>query len=173
MLDLFDKLQRLSEIGRPSREKQELINVSEVFYIWDIVVNKYDILESIQIEANYINDKDLFIICNKMIDVLNSGIKELEALLRDYDIPFPERPPLQSKVMANNEDIKDRFVYVSMYEGLQSFFPILGSGFMNSTSPKIRKIMQDHLILTMGLHNLLVEYGKIKGYLPQAPMYRP
>lgn len=173
MLNLFDKLQRLSEMGRSSREKQELINVNEVFYIWDIVVNKYDILETIQIEAKYIHDKDLALLNGKMTSILTSGIEELEKLLHEYDIPFPERPPLQAKTTANVEDIRDRYIFTSMYESIHSFFPILGSAFMNSTSPKIRRILQDHLLLTMDFHNLLVEYGKLKGYLPQAPAYRP
>ena len=44
---------------------------------------------------------------------------------------------------------------------------------MQSTTPDVRKGLKEHLLLTIELQEMLVEYGKLKGYLNQPPVYRP
>ena len=47
MVDIMDKVQKITEINKSTREKQEFINVSEVFYVWDILVTKLDIKQTV------------------------------------------------------------------------------------------------------------------------------
>ncbi|ATW23631.1 hypothetical protein [Candidatus Formimonas warabiya] len=173
MVDIMDKLQKIGEIGKSPREKQRLINVNEVFYVWDILVTKLDIMETIGIMENFIEDIDLKFITGQLVKVLRSGIDEMEKLMKNYNIPFPIQPPAGSNLAVNWEGYSDRYIYISIFEGIQSFFPILSSGFMNSTSPKVRKAFKEHLLLTMELQELIVEYGKLKGFLNEPPVYRP
>jgi len=49
MVDFMDKIQKIREIGKSAKDKQGLINVSEAFYAWDIMVTKLDILENVHI----------------------------------------------------------------------------------------------------------------------------
>ncbi len=172
MVDIMDKLHMISEIGKSTKEKQELVNVSEVFYIWDILVTKQDIMETIQINGNFINDMDLKYIADQLIKGLQSGIADMEKLMKDYGIPFPMQPPAGSTSAVNLEHISDRFIYDSILEGIQSFFPILSQGFMNSTSPKVRKAFKNHLLLTLELQEQIVEYGKLKGFINLPPVFR-
>jgi spore coat protein CotF len=146
-MDVMDKIQKISEIGKSTREKQKMINVSEVFYVWDILVTKLDILDTMNIVKNYIKDSDLKYISNQLVEGLNSGL------------PFPVRPPVGSNTTVDLESFTDRYIYQNIFEGIQSFFPILSSGFMNSTSPKVRKAFKNHLLLTIELQELIVEYG--------------
>ncbi|AGL01087.1 hypothetical protein [Desulfoscipio gibsoniae] len=170
-MDIMDKIQRLKEIGKSQKEKQKYINVSEVFYVWDILVAKLDIMESVQIIENFTNDKDLKFIISRVVDVLQSGIVDMEAIMKSYGIPFPTRPPAGINTTTILEIVTDYNVYQTLFESIQSFFPILASGFMQSTSPRVRKAIKNHLLVTMELHELLVEYGKIKGYLNLPPVY--
>ena len=172
MVDILDKVQKVTDIGKSTQKKQSMLNVSEVFYVWDILVTKLDILDTMQIVDNYIESKDLKYIAGKLVEGLEEGIKEMEKLMSDYAIPFPIRPPAGSNTSVDLEHFTDRYIYENIYEGIQSFFPILSSGFMNSTSPKIRKAFKTHLLLTIELQELIVEYGKIKGFLDDPPVYR-
>lgn len=43
MPDILDKIQQLTEIGYSTADKQRMINVNEVFYIWYIRVAELDI----------------------------------------------------------------------------------------------------------------------------------
>lgn len=173
MVDLLDKWQKITELGKPVREKQNLVNVSEVFYIWDILLTKLDIMETIQIIENLIDDTDLKYIKGQVVKGLQTGITEMEKLMNDYGIPFPLRPPAGSNSPACLECITDRYIYNVLFEAIQAFFPILSSGFMNSTSPKVRKAFKSHLLLTLELQELIVEYGKLKGFLNEPPVYKP
>lgn len=173
MVDILDKVQKIADIGKSTEEKQSVLNVSEVFYIWDIMVAKLDILDTMQIFNNYIEGKDLKYIAGKLVDGLETGVKDMEKLMNEYGIPFPIRPPAGSNTSVDMEHFTDRYIYNNIFEGIQSFFPILGSGFMNSTSPKVRKAFKNHLLLTIELQEIIVEYGKIKGFLNEPPTYRP
>ena len=166
-----EKIQRLSELNKSPEEKQALINVSEVFYVWDILVMKMDILQTVSIMENFIGDVDLRFIAAQFSKGLTVGIQYMEDIMKDYGIPFPVRPPVGSNTNNNMEDFSDKLIYEGLFEGVQSFFFVLASGYMNSTSPKIRKAIKDHLLLTMQLQELIVEYGKIKGFLNEPPVY--
>jgi len=172
MVDIMDKLHQITEIGKSTKQKQKLINVSEVFYVWDILVTKLDIKDNMQIFENMIQDNDLKFIAGQLVKGLETGIIDMERLMNDYGIPFPIRPPAGSNSTINLEHVTDRDIYTSILEGIQTFFPILSSGFMNSTSPKVRKAFKNHLTVTIELQELIVEYGKLKGFLNEPPVYR-
>ncbi|WP_027364828.1 hypothetical protein [Desulfotruncus alcoholivorax] len=171
MVDIMDKIQNIKEIGKSTREKQQFISVSEIFNIWDIMVAKLDQLESIQIIENFIDDVDLRYISGKIVAALQTGINHMEQIMDNYGVPFPARPPAGVNTPIKMEYINDRDIYQSLYESIQSFFPILAAGYMQSTTPKIIKAIKNHMLLTMELHELLVEYGKFKGYLNLPPNY--
>ncbi|WP_245561103.1 DUF3231 family protein [Desulfoscipio gibsoniae] len=173
IVDLMDKVQKVADMGKSTKEKQRIINVVEVFYIWDVLVSKLDALETLQIFEHMIEDNDLIIIKNKVKEGLVVGIEDMEALMRDYDLPFPMRPPADVSSTVHIESISDRDIFQMFYEVIAAFFPILGIGFMQSTTPDVRKGLKNHLILTIELQEMLVEYGKLKGFLNQPPVYRP
>ncbi|MEW5953844.1 MAG: hypothetical protein AB1815_08950 [Bacillota bacterium] len=173
MVDVMDKVQKLTEIGKSIRDKQRVINVNEVFYVWDILVTKLDIMETVQISENFIDDNDLKYIAGILADGLQTGIADMERLLNDYGIPFPVRPPAGNNTAVNIEFIKDKDIYYGLFEGIQALFPILASGFMNSTTPVVRKAFKNHLLLSMEILETIVEYGKLKGFLDTPPVYRP
>lgn len=172
-MDLMDKYQKIADIGKSTREKQRIINVVEVFYIWDVLVTKLDALETIQIFEHMIEDNDLKIIKNKVKEGLIVGVDDMEVLMRDYDLPFPIMPPKDVSSTVHLEVIDDRDIFQMLYEVIAAFFPVLGTGFMQSTTPEVRKGLKKHLLLTMELQEMLVEYGKLKGFLYQPPVYRP
>lgn len=172
MIDIMDKVQKVTNLGKSPREKQKLINVNEVFYIWDILVTKLDILETIEMFENFIDDYDLKLINAKVRNIIVAGIKDMEDLMAEYALPFPERPPADIRITTNLEQVTEKYIYRSLYESIQAFFFILASGFMNSNNPHVMKVIKEHLHLTLELQEILVEYGKIKGMLNLPPLYR-
>lgn len=172
-MDVMDKLQNVTNLGKTVREKQKIINVSEAFYIWDILVVKLDILETIQILENFIEDTDLELLNGQVSNGITTGIRDMEKLMEDYGMPFPDRPPAGKNAIVSVEQFTDRYIFQALFESVQAFFPILAGGFMNSTTPQIRKAIKNHLLLTIELQELMVEYGKLKGFLWEPPVYRP
>ncbi|KAF1084155.1 hypothetical protein SPSYN_02559 [Sporotomaculum syntrophicum] len=171
MVDVMDKIQKIREIGKSTKERQQYINVSEVFYVWDVLVTKSDIMECIQVTGNFAEDKDLRLIIDKVTAVIKEGMASMESIMSNYGIPFPSRPPAAINTTAKLEHITDRFVYQTLFIGIQSFFHILAGAFMQSTSPIVGKTFKNHLITTMEVHEILIEYGRLKGYLNIPPTY--
>lgn len=171
-MDIMDKLQNITNLGKTTREKQRIINVVEVFYVWDILVTKLDILETIQIFENFIEDSDLKIINVQVTNGITTGIRDMEVLMSDYGLPFPVRPPAGKNTTVSLEQVTDRDIYQTLFEAVQAFFPLMSAGFMNSTTPQIRKAIKNHLLITIELQELMVEYGKLKGFINEPPVYR-
>ncbi len=169
----MDKLQKIANIGKSTKEKQSVISVVEVFYVWDILVTKLDIMEAVQIFQNMIEDDDLKFVNRQVANTLSSGIMDMERIMRDYDLPFPPRPPAAVNSTVRLENITDRDIFQMLYEAIQAFFPILGIGFMQSTTPDVRKAIKEHLLITIEMQEILVEYGKLKNFLYMPPVYRP
>lgn len=169
----MDKLKKVTDLGKSTREKQSVINVVEVFYIWDVLVTKLDALETLQVFEHMIQDMDLKVIKNKVKDGLLTGIDDMEVIMREYDLPFPMRPPVDVSSTVQVGGVSDKDIFQMLYEVIAAFFPILGIGFMQSTTPDVRKSLKKHLLLTIELQEMMVEYGKIKGFLDQPPVYRP
>lgn len=170
-MDIMDKVQKLSEIGMSAKDKQGLINVSEAFYAWDIMVTKLDILDTLHILQNFIDDIDLRLISNQVIAALKSGIKGMEKIMDRYGVPFPIRPSVGSKTTMTMEYYTDRYIFHNLHESILAFFPVLAQGYMQSTVPYAKKEFKKHLTTTMELHEELIEYGKLKGFLNEPPVY--
>jgi hypothetical protein len=172
MVDIMDKIQKITEIGKSTDEKRKGINISAVFYIWDTLVLKYDFLETIGILRNFIEGNDLKFVVGQVEKSLRGGVESMEGLMEDYGIPQPIRPPADNRTTVKLEHFTDRFIFEGIFEGFQSFFPVLAHGFMNSTSPKARKALKDHLLKAMEVQDLVIEYGKLKGFIHEPPDYK-
>lgn len=171
MVDIMDKIQSIKELCKSTKEKQRYIYVSEVFYVWDIMVAKLDMLENIQIINGFIDDVDLRNISGQVVYALQTGIDHMEEIMTDYGVPFPVRPPAGIKTTIKLEHMTDKQIYQVLFETIQSFFPMLAEGYMQSSSPKVLKGLKKHLLSTMEVHELLIEYGKLKGYFNLPPVY--
>lgn len=164
--------QKISEIGKEPSQKQQEISVSEVWHLHGHLIMRYDVLETTNIIGNYAQSPDLKLLLSKGTTVLEAQVKTLETLMKEYDIPLPERPPYGSKSTANVEIINDRYIFRRIYRGIQSFIPIHAGAFTQSTLPKIREQFKTFLMEEIELFNMLVEYGKIKGFEEVPPKYR-
>lgn len=91
----------------------------------------------------------------------------------EYGIPLPKRPPADVNSPTGVEVATDRFIFERLFIGIQSFLPIHMSSFAQSTSPKIRELFKKSLYEEVEIYDKLYEYGKLKNWLDQAPLYRP
>jgi len=46
---MIEKIQHVSDIGKSTRDKQKDIFVSEVWHIWDILIERYSVINTTQI----------------------------------------------------------------------------------------------------------------------------
>lgn len=172
-MKIAEQIQRLTELGMSTRDKQRNINVSEVFHLWNHLAQRYHVIYTTDTLEAFARDEDLKLILDAGKKSLGKHTEILEKEMLEYGIPLPVRPPKQTQTTINMEQISDRYIYRRILRGIQSFLPTHTMAFVHSTSPKIRELFMTFLIEEMKMYDKYLEYGKIKGYLVLPPIYRP
>lgn len=172
MVDILKTVQQISQIGMSTKEKQSRINVSEVWYTWDILQVKYDAIEIANILKNMARDKDLQVVINVLLKLYKQVAKEMEIILKEYAVVMPERPPERAESVLNVEIISDRYIFNTMYEIVQGILPVATTSYSRAISPEIRNHFRKTLFLNIDVFEKLIEYGKLKGYLVKPPVYK-
>jgi len=171
-MKIIKNLQKLSESTMSTGEKQNNINVSEVFHIWNHLVQRYSVIHLTDFLESFANDQDLKIILNAGKRTLGKHVSVLEKEMMTYGIPLPNRPPKYTKATVNIEAITDRFIFRRVFRGIQSFLPTHTMAIIHSTSPKIRELFLTFFMEELKLYDGLVEYGKLKTYELKPPVYK-
>jgi hypothetical protein len=164
--------QELKELGMSTRDKQREINVSEVYHLWNHLVQRYNVIYVTEILETYVRDDDLLMILHLGKKTLYKNVKVLEKEMLEYGIPLPIRPPKQTPKTINLEQISDRYIFRRILRGIQSFLPTHIMAFVHSSSPKIRDLFMEYMIEEMKLYDKFLEYGKIKSYEIKPPAYK-
>ncbi len=163
---------KAGNIGKAVVQKQKEISVSEVWHIQGHLSMRYKVLENTNILKNFAQDPDLNVILDQGVKVLQEQIKTLDGMMKEYGIPFPIKPPYESKSNADIEIFTDRYIFRRILMGIQSFIPIHATAFTQSTLPEIREQFKSFLLQEIDLFDKLVEYGKLKGFEVMPPKYR-
>lgn len=171
-MKISKQIQKIAELGMSTIEKQHNINVSEVFHLWNHLVQRYNVLHTTHILESFARDEDLKLILAFGTKTLSRHITVLEKEMLAYGIPLPVRQPKQTETTANMEQITDRYIFRRILRGIQGFLPTHTMAFIHTTSPKIRELFMSFLIEEMKLYDKYLEYGKIKGYEIIPPTYK-
>lgn len=172
-MKLLQQLQKLNELGLSTADKQHQINVSEVFHLWNHLVQRYYVISVTNILETYAKDNEFKIILGVGRNSINEHINILEKEMMSYGIPLPIRHPKQTNITSNLEQISDRYIFRRILRGIQLFLPTHTMAFVHSTSPKIRELFMFFLVEEMKIYDRMVEYGKLKGYTVNPPTYKP
>lgn len=172
-MKIFEQIQKLTEVGMSTSEKQKTINVSEVFHLWNHLVQRYNVIYLTDTMRNYVRDDDLKIILDFGRNTLGSHVTILEKEMVEYGIPLPIRPPKQTHTTENMEQFSDRYIFRRILRGIQSALHNHTTAFIHSTSPKIRELFMSFLVEEMKLYDKFIEYGKLKSYDTLPPVYKP
>ncbi|MCW3491642.1 DUF3231 family protein [Dethiobacter alkaliphilus] len=165
-------LQKINELTMTTQEKQANINVSEVFHLWNHLVQRYGIINNSNMLSVFAKDDELKLILKLGQKTLDSNITLLEKEMNNYAIPLPNRPPKLAQTKVSSELISDRYIFRRIFRGIQSVLFTHTLAFTHSTSPKIRELFMSFLIEEMKIYDKFMEYGKIKGYEIKPPTYR-
>lgn len=172
-MKILEQFQKIAELGMSTKDKQSNINVSEVFHLWNHLVQRYNVIYLTETFEMFAKDADLKAVLNAGKKALNTHVTVLEKEMITYGIPLPVRPPKQTQATANLEEISDRHIFRRILRGIQSFLPTHTAAFVHSTSPKIRELFMSFLIEEMKLYDRFMEYGKMKAYEIMPPAYKP
>lgn len=172
-MKIFKYIGKIFEMDKSLRDKQRTINVSEVYHLWNHLMQRYNVIYVTNLLNSFVKDDDLKLVLNFGNKTLTKHTKLLEKELLNYGIPLPLMPPKQTQKTVNCELISDRQIYRRILRGIQAFLPVHTMAFIHSTSPKLRDLFMSFMGEEMKIYDEYLEYGKIKDYLIRPPVYRP
>ncbi len=163
---------RISELAKSTKDRQKTINTSEVYHLWNHLMQRYNIIYVTDLLENFVKDEDFKLILNTGSKVLSKHVQLLEKEMLNYGIPLPNRPPKETQRTVSLELISDSLIFRRVLRGIQAFLPVHTMAFIHSTSPKLRELFMSFMIEEMKVYDKFIEYGKMKEYLFKPPLYR-
>jgi len=165
-------LQNLNQLGKSSEKLSESITAIEAGYIWSTLLIKYQIIQRTQIYINYVDDADFKVVLQKGLDFLVDESIMIEKDAKKFGIATPPRPPAVQDPNARNDAINDEFIFKQVFLGIKAMIPLRAAAYIECTTTNVRDIFANHLLREIKLYDGLIEYGKIKGWIEEPPVYR-
>lgn len=171
-MKLLKYMKKITEQSLSIRDKQKDICVSDVFHLWNHLVQRYNVLHLTNFLEAFASDADLKLILSMGKKTLGEHVSSLEKEMLTYGIPLPYRHPEQTRPVSNMEIITDRYIYRRVLRGIQSFLPTHLMAYIHTTCPNIRELFLTFLVQELELYDKFVEYGRFKSYLVMPPNYK-
>jgi hypothetical protein len=157
---------------RKTEESQRKLNVQEVYALWDLLKAKYNQSEHMNIYTNLAHDPEFKAFLTKMLKNERSETTELENQFRKYKIESPSPVRKDVKTSVNTEILTDEFMAGIILFINQELIELGLRGFRSSTTnDSIRGYFKKFTIDIVGVHDRLLKYLKLKGWVDPAPSY--
>lgn len=156
------------------RNTKEDIDAGEAFHLWDHLTFRYDNIHQTEIYKNLVKDIDLKILITiGLQEILKKQEERLEKECLHFGIPLPKKPAnIISWPEEASDFIKDDYLYRLLFIGIVGATLIHATAVKQAlTNDRIRKLFIDLLLSEIDIQNRFITYGKIKGYINEAPNF--
>jgi hypothetical protein len=149
------------------------ILAGEVHALWNFLTLRYLYLEMTDIFKNYIKDTDFKqLVAHSVSGTLNKQIQAIEALLKDYGLVLPPKPPHGINTAVNAEAMRDEMMYRIVLVGVQYFIETHAETLRMMSSDGLRNLFMGWMTEELNIFDDMVKYGKVKGWYWGAPNYK-
>ncbi|MFZ7102709.1 MAG: DUF3231 family protein [Peptococcaceae bacterium] len=154
--------------------QQDKLDSGEAFHLWDHLTSRYDTLETTQIFKNFAHDPDFkTVLLMGLATILQKQIDLLEKEMNRYSLPLTDRPPKSTKPVTSTDILEDEWMYRQVFTGIQFMIDLHATALkQNTTNDRLRDIYENFLWDELDTLDDWVKYGKAKGWLRHAPMYK-
>lgn len=158
-------------IGKDPAQKQRALHSGEAYEMFQHLIIRYDMQELVTIFQNFTNDKDFKVLLAWGLGVLDKEINKLESEMNRLGLPLPKRPQRSINTPANTEIFRDEAMFRTLNRFLQiSLYQLQRTG-ITMMDPTLRDIFVKMQNSQTELYTRLINYGRLKGWLPVPPRY--
>lgn len=160
-------------IFKRNSQGKETLNIEETYNLWLLLTSRYNHVESIQIMANFIHDRDLLLAANRLMADYQKQAADLEREARFFVIKMPEKPPFDGKTSTKVDIITDQYVYTSLLTTLKAdLFTLNRTVRTSTTNDRFRIMLREMLTTQVNNHDTFIKYSKVKEWLEIGPTYK-
>ncbi|KAF1086202.1 hypothetical protein SPSYN_00943 [Sporotomaculum syntrophicum] len=165
-------INKTPDIGKSAVAKQHKLTIAEAANLWNKLLARYDLIESILIFMNYVKDKDLRNEAQILLKKISQQTQQLEKVMAEYSVPLTPRPPSEIKILEDIASITDRYIFSRIFNDIKRFLPVDMVAFIQSTSSQMRNFFKKFLLEEMDIYNGLQDLGLKKNWLQAQPEYK-
>jgi hypothetical protein len=152
--------------------KNEPLTTSEAFHLLDHIGQRYHQLQLTQLFLGFAHDIEFRAILQQGEATLKKQAKTLEDLALKYEVPLPKQPPSSISVRVEPEAIEDRFMYLTILNGIQNAIDLhIRAVIETIRNDGLRKLTFELFSDELDLHEVFLRYGKVKGWINTVPIY--
>ncbi len=157
--------------GTPPGITERLSSV-EAAGLWDHLTLRYDNIKTTEVSFSFAYDGDFKATLNGGLKTLKNQANTLEKELDRFGIPLPKRSGTVSASPSNTDILSDDHLYRTMLIGLRAAGMLHAQTIKESTfNDRVRSIFKKMLVDEIMYTDNYYKFGKLKGWLNQAPLY--
>ncbi len=149
------------------------LHSGEAYILWEQLLTRYDTLELTLFIFNLASDTDFKALVARGVDnLIMPQIKRLETTMDHYRVPLPERPPKSINLSTGMDEARDVHLFRLILDGSQTALGVHIKAINVCTNDSLRNLFMNFLIDDLKMYDDLVKYGKLKGWVRNAPEYK-
>jgi len=160
-----------SDVVKSAVSRQDEITVVEAGNMWNKLLARYDSIENILVLMNYVKDEDLRKETQIVLKKIRQQSEQLAKLMAEYSVSTIPRPASEIKISVGEPSFTDRYIFASIFQNIKWLLPVHIVSFIQSTSPKVRKMFKGFLLEEMDMYDRLRDFGLKKNWLQSYPEY--
>lgn len=154
-------------------DSNEVIDVGEAFHLWDHLTFRYNNIEKTEIYYAFAHDGDFkLLLKNGIQNILKKQARVLEKEGYKFGLPSPKKPPENTQTRINTELLDDDYMFGVVLEGMQGAAIMHAQALKQAvTNDRIRNLFASLLKEEIDLTDMIIKYGKVKGWYNQPPQF--
>ncbi|MEW6184054.1 MAG: DUF3231 family protein [Bacillota bacterium] len=166
--DIYDAV-----TGANVAQRQAKLFAGEAHMLWEHLQQRHDYLELTLICLNNIKDTDFkMLVAKGLRDTMRTQIEKVNSLMSTFGIPFPEGAPESVPTAADTDIWRDEMVFNLLLAGIRNFMNVHLRAIKLFISDGLRNLFMEFMIDEMKIHDNLMKYGKVKGWVLAPPAYK-
>lgn len=157
---------------KKTEQSQKLVNLQEVYSLWDFLKTKYHTVESLNIYTNFAHDIEFKRLLVKRLNTSRKEIENIEDIIRQYKVHAPKPFRKDIRTSINTEILSDEYIASMLLFAEQELVEMTLKSFASaSTNDHVRKFFKEYVFKEINWLDTFIKYTKLKGWIDQPAMY--
>lgn len=154
------------------QQAREKLSVSDAFHVWDHIQRRYNQLHITKLYEGIAHDTDFRAVMALATRTLEGQLTKLEKLAIEFEVTLPERPPESMRFAVDPEVMDDRLFFQQINDGIDMMVEAhIRSCIETLRNDRVRGMFVHFLEDELDIHDKMIKYGKLKGWLIVPPVY--
>ncbi|WP_230869066.1 DUF3231 family protein [Iocasia frigidifontis] len=158
----------------PVTKTNEIVAANEIWELWHHLYFRYINIYQTKVYINQVVDKEFKIILNTGLKLLKKQAGVIEEILLTHGVTLPAKFSENIPDSESKNEFSDDFIFNILLYNMENTAVVHGFALQELViNDNLETFFRELLFDEINLLNNLIRYGKVKGWIPLVPVYRP